>query len=182
MSLGDRRFTFDAKTGPLYLRYLVMWVVTAALLVLGPLLATRAGVLAATQMSREDVATTLPPQMVAGVIVAGLLLMMIYGLTSAWYRAAQFNHFAQATRLGDIQFNGRMSGVGLFWLTLGNWAIAIASLGLLLPLIQARSAHYMITRLDVIGGETLEAITQSTADPSAAKGEGLANAFNFDAF
>jgi uncharacterized membrane protein YjgN (DUF898 family) len=181
MSLGDRRFTFDAKTGPLYLRYLVMWVVTAALLVLGPLLATRAGMLAATQMSRED-AATLPPQMVAGVIVAGLLLMMIYGLTSAWYRAAQFNHFARATRLGDIQFNGRMSGFGLFGLTLGNWAIAIASLGLLLPLIQARSAHYMISRLDVIGGETLEAITQSAADPSAAKGEGLANAFNFDAF
>ncbi|MBX9925171.1 MAG: DUF898 domain-containing protein [Hyphomicrobiaceae bacterium] len=177
MALGDRRFEFAASTGPLYWRYLVVWLVNLMLIALSLVILAAAGG-TVTGLSKNAAAARS-----AFVLVPGLLLLfLIYGLTSAWYRAAQFNHFARSTRLGDTRFDGRMSGWGLFGLTFSNWLLIVGSLGILLPVAQTRNAAYFVHHLDVIGGDDLDTITQSLADPRAARGEGLANAFNFDAF
>ncbi len=172
MSLGDRRFAFTPSSGQLYWRFLIVWLING-------LLVTAAVSIVVTAVKWGDLAAIRP---VVWLIPGILVILLIYGLTSAWYRAAQFNHFARSTRLGDVRFDGHMSGWSLFGLTLTNWLIIVASLGILLPVAQARNARYFVEHLDVIGGDELGSVTQSSIDPRLARGEGLANAFNFDAF
>lgn len=59
--------------------------------------------------------------------------------------------------------------------------IAVLSFTLLLPVTQARSMGYLISNLDLEGTVNVDKIAQSSADPMAT-GEGLAQAFDIDAF
>jgi len=71
--------------------------------------------------------------------------------------------------------------------TAGLQAAAIAlpltlvlSLGLLMPIVQARSLRYMVQHLSVVGTAPLAHIMQSSG-PDVKFGEGLAEAFDVDA-
>lgn len=59
--------------------------------------------------------------------------------------------------------------------------VAALSFTLLLPVTQARSMGYLINNLSLEGTVDVDKIAQSTADPMAT-GEGLAQAFDVDAF
>ena len=59
--------------------------------------------------------------------------------------------------------------------------VAALSFTLLLPVTQARSMGYLINNLSLDGTVDVDKIAQSTADPMAT-GEGLAQAFDVDAF
>ncbi|KUO63526.1 MAG: hypothetical protein APF80_05130 [Alphaproteobacteria bacterium BRH_c36] len=59
--------------------------------------------------------------------------------------------------------------------------ITVLSFTLLLPVTQARSMGYLINNLSLEGTLDVDKISQSTADPMAT-GEGLAQAFDVDAF
>ena len=74
-----------------------------------------------------------------------------------------------------------MSGRGLLWLTISNFLIVIFSFGLLAPIAQARAARYFVENLQFDGPVPFDTIAQATADGTT-QGEGLAQAFDFDAF
>ena len=179
LRFGDAAFTFNGSPGPLYVRFLIMWIVNVMLLLVGIAGLGAAGAIGMQARTSNGRAVTPEAVLMIAGLVVGVLL--IYGLTSAWCRAAKFNHFARSTSLGDVRFKGHMTGVGLFWLTLSNWFLSIASLGILMPLVQARSARYFVDSLEIVGGSGIGSVKQS-AGAAAGRGEGLAHALNFDAF
>jgi uncharacterized membrane protein YjgN (DUF898 family) len=204
MRFGDARFTFEGSSGPLYLRFVLVWIVSAIAAVIGiglvvifsiagasipvppgmvgsPVLGSPVygqAVLAPVVLGQASTGAPVVALIGLAAIAGGLLL---YGLVTAWYRAFQFNHFAACTRLGDVRFVGTMTGFGMLWLTLTNWALTIFTFGLLVPVAQARSARYAVTHLTVVEPAVAPVIAAASDDIDRTRGEGLAHAFDFDA-
>ncbi len=63
----------------------------------------------------------------------------------------------------------------------GGIVLLAASAGLFGPIIQARTARYLVENLSIDGLVPLAAIAQG-ADQGIKRGEGLAQAFDVDAF
>lgn len=69
----------------------------------------------------------------------------------------------------------------LVWLTATNALLRIFSLGILSSVAEARSMRYIVERLSLDGPVTWQRIAQNP-DALLKRGEGLAEAFNVDAF
>jgi len=180
MRFGNRPFTFHENPGPLYGRFIVLWIggMLVGALYLGGIFA-----IMATQMVKA--AGKAPPQLSPqGAVLVFMLLFLCYILfllVSSWYRAGQFNHFAASTSFEGVPLKGSMTGLGLLGLTLTNFFIVIGSLGVLQPVAQARSARYFINTLAFEGPVQFDQIAQAEGKADG-QGEGLAQAFDFDAF
>jgi uncharacterized membrane protein YjgN (DUF898 family) len=184
MRFGDRTFHFTAPSGPLYSRFAILWLAAIVIMFVA---SSTIGVLLALVVRPEDFQPDVPPGMprmaallaiVYGVTFGGFL---IYGIFSAWYRAGMMNHFAAHTTFEGASFRGSATAGSLMWLTVSNYLMVLLTLGLLSPLAQARSARYFVERISIQGEVPLAQITQRAEDPIR-RGEGLAQAFDVDAF
>jgi uncharacterized membrane protein YjgN (DUF898 family) len=117
------------------------------------------------------------------VVIYGILLvgLLLYGVLSAWYRAGMMNHFAAHTSYEGARFSGRADAPSLIWLSISNFLLVLLSLGLLAPIAQVRSARYFVQRLSLEGSLPVASIAQGAED-QIRRGEGLAQAFDVDAF
>ncbi len=106
---------------------------------------------------------------------------IVYSIVSAWYRAKQINHFAAHTHFDKASFRSRVTAGGLIWIGVTNILLVIFTLGLLIPVAQARAARYLVENLEIVGAVSLDEIAQG-ADAGIRRGEGLAQAFDVDAF
>jgi uncharacterized membrane protein YjgN (DUF898 family) len=233
MRFGNRPFRFDALSGPLYPRFVGLWIGGVVLYIgfFGALFAIMwPGLLEAQRLG-------VPPQpsttQISLMLATFLLFMLLYGLVSAWYRAGMMNHFAAHTTFEGARFSGRADAPSLIWLTISNFLILLTGavlagillmlmlglgaggvmlatgagagqtagmqqtimaalpvlvlivlltgFGILLPMVQARSARYFVQRLSLDGAIPVAAIAQAAED-RIRRGEGLAQAFDVDAF
>ena len=116
MRFGDRPFRFSAGSGPLYPRFAVLWIgaiviMLAASSVIGAvtiLVFRPEDLQPGGQPNASRLATLLV--LVYAIILAGLL---IYGIFSAWYRAAMMNHFARHTAFEGATFEGHATAGSL---------------------------------------------------------------------
>ena len=115
--------------------------------------------------------------------MAGTLLAasFLYSIITAWYRAAQANIFAAATRFDGVPLKLSVTAGGLIWLFVTNYVMTTFSIGILKPVAEARSAKYFVERFGFAGPIDIEKIAQSQAALDRT-GEGLAQAFDVDAF
>jgi uncharacterized membrane protein YjgN (DUF898 family) len=182
MRFGDRAFAFNAPSGPLYARFAVLWIAAVAI-------ATAAGI-AAYSLFMADVAAfdpslgrefALTPPTVGRMLALAAAAYITYAIISAWYRARQINHFAAHTHFDKASFKSRVTAGGLIWIGVTNILLVIFTLGLLIPVAQARAARYLVENLEIAGGVSLGEIAQG-ADAGIRRGEGLAQAFDVDAF
>ena len=97
------------------------------------------------------------------------------------YSTRVSNWFAAHTRLHNGRFRLDLKPKDLFFLRLGNFFIALLSLGILLPFVQKRMARFIVTRLSFEGTVDLAKLTQAT-DSLEHSGEGLGEFFDIDAF
>jgi uncharacterized membrane protein YjgN (DUF898 family) len=181
MRFGDRPLTFDAKSGALYKRFWALWV--GSLVLAAFFFAAFAGVMgkkldAAQRLGRPYQPT---PGEVGTVVVIALITLLLYAIISAWYRAGVMNHFAAHTHFEGATFRGTATASGLIWLAVSNFCLTIFSLGILAPLAQVRTARYSVQNTVLEGVIPLAAIGQRAAGDGK-YGEGLAQAFDFDAF
>ena len=95
--------------------------------------------------------------------------------------AGMLNYFAAHTRLQGTGFTLKATAPSLVWLAASNFLIRVFSLGFLSAITEARSMRYMVTRLSCDGAIVWEKIAQNP-DALLKRGEGLAEAFNVDAF
>ncbi len=182
MRFGDKAFRFTASARPLYLRFLLLWVGTIAILLI-------AGSAAKTILMQQFLTFdtdhprgyTISPSGAVVIAAIALAAYFAYAIVSAWYRASQINHFAAHTHFDDATFRANVSAGGLVWLTLGNLLLVLLSLGALTAVAQVRSARYYVSHLTLDGPVALGAIAQGD-DHGITKGEGLAQAFDVDAF
>jgi len=181
---GNRPFEFTAQARVLYLPFAVLWFGGAAIIFLGyhamwyfnpPTDLFNTDPQAGGGLDRGKIIWVIKLYVLIG------LGYLLYSVLSAWYRARQFNHFANHTFFENGRLSGSMRWLGLLWITVSNYLIVFLTLGLLAPIAQARMMRYTIDHLEFVGTAPLQEIAQNAAaEPNL--GEGLAQAFDIDGF
>jgi uncharacterized membrane protein YjgN (DUF898 family) len=187
-ALGNRPLLFSGTAKSLYGRYALLWFGTIILYVgtfaiIGTVLGTSFRPDQPQQwlmLTRRDWAT-----MVAALVGS----LVIWSLMSSFYYARLYNHIAESTHLpaagvaaaDSPRFDLNVKGWRIIWLFVSNALITYLSLYILKPVATARAMKYYTENLAIVGpfdpasiGQNLAAIDQS--------GEGLAQAFDLDAF
>jgi len=179
---GDKPFTFGGRAGPLYRRFWVVWL-SAVLLAAGTLAAS--GLLLGLETTRTGARIpdlrNLSRATMAGMAGIAFAALLLFVMIRAWYTTRVLNYFAAETRFGGAAF-ALSAGVASFvWLTASNYLIRVLSLGFLSPVAEARAMRYIVDRLSLDRAVDWSEIGQNP-DALLASGEGLAEAFNVDAF
>ncbi len=189
MRFGESTFKYKGRAGPLYPPFVLVWIggIIALVIVIG---GTAAIMWSRVQDSIEAAGSGNGPPvpeplswtelgaMYGLYAIAGLVLLMF----GANYFARTLNFFTNFTSFaGTAGFKLRASAASLLWLTVSNLALTIFSLGILGPVAIARRMRYIVDRLEITGGVDFPSIVQSTAGRGT-RGEGLATAFDVDAF
>lgn len=194
-SLGAETLRFEGVARTLYGRYALLWF-GSIVLFLG-----MAGGIAMALGRRVDVQNlywwvTLSARdwgKIAGIVIAAIF---IWSLMSSFYYAKLYNHIARSTFIGEAGMEagaaaGRANGAPHFdldvrgrhimWLFFTNSLITYLSLYVLRPIATARSMKYYAERLRLVGPFEPALLLQN---PNAVDqtGEGLAQAFDLDAF
>jgi uncharacterized membrane protein YjgN (DUF898 family) len=179
---GDKSFTFTGQSGPLYARYWLVWV-SAIVLYFAAFIGIFI-VLAAGQDWPPPPGMPMPPpsgRQTAAMTAIILGAFLIFAMIRAWYSSRMFNYFATQTRYQGCGFNLRTTVPSLVWLVASNYLIRLLSLGVLTPVTEARSMRYIVERLTIEGDVDWPAVAQNPA-ALMKRGEGLAEAFDVDAF
>lgn len=184
---GDKRIRFRmarAERKGVYGAFAIGWCLTVVLyfaavfVFVGVMAATSYGMtapLAAAPAPGPEV----PPDWAFTLILYGvaLLLSPLFFLIWAPYQAAILRSQAAGITIDSVGFALKVKAVPLWWLTITNLFALLFTLGLLMPWVQARTAKYLIERLEAAGTAELDQARQTTAGPKT--GEGLADAFGF---
>jgi uncharacterized membrane protein YjgN (DUF898 family) len=122
-----------------------------------------------------------PDVALVGKLYAYLLVyILVVVVASAAYHAALMRAVIAAIRVDQVQFSIAVKAVDLIVLSLTNVLILIFSLGFLLPVVEARSARFVLSRLSSTGTVDLSSVRQAPASSGA--DEGLADAFGISTF
>ncbi len=176
---GDKAFTFSGRAGPLYKRFWLVWF-SAIVLFIGTLVAIFVIIGFDMQggMPRPARLTLKTGAMSGGVV---FLALLVFAIIRAWYTTRVLNYFAAQTQFQGTAFTLAARVGSFIWLTASNYVIRILSLGFLSPIAEARSMRYIVDRLAIDGPVAWNEIGQNP-DSLLKTGEGLAEAFNVDAF
>ena len=179
---GDKDFSFTAGAAPLYKRFWVVWLGDI-------LLATVAiGAISAIVMTSLPQQVSGPPRIpnialgkIASIAAIVFAAFLAFAMIHAWYSSRMLNYFAEHTKLQGAGFKLEATAPSLVWLVASNYLIRVLSLGFLSAVTEARSMRYLVDRLSCNGAIAFETIAQNP-DALLKRGEGLAEAFNVDAF
>ncbi|MGI9380532.1 MAG: DUF898 family protein [Methyloligellaceae bacterium] len=176
---GTMPFRFSASARELYGPFVVMWFGT--ILIYGMTLFILWLLYGSQLIELVQANIPPPPAMLFAILFSLFAAFVLYLLMSAWYNSRKFNLFARSTNIDAARLNLETTGLGLAGLQISNLLIVLLTLGIATPIVQARIARYFITRMSVVGAIDLDRIRQ---DYSATEktGEGLAEAFDIDAF
>jgi uncharacterized membrane protein YjgN (DUF898 family) len=181
MRFGDRPFKFTATSKPLYSRFVWLWV--AAVVILAAAISLIMYLISQDLAISEGTnpAQRISPATLGWIFAAYIGGFVLFGLASAWYYAFQFNHFSRNTHFEGASLRANLTGGGLIWVIITNMLITIFTLGILAPVTQARMMRYVVQNMGFVGTPPFAEIAQS-ADQHITRGEGLAQAFDIDAF
>ena len=179
---GDNAFTFTGVAGPLYRRFWLVWF-SALVLVVAASVAIAAIIGFDMPGSGGNVPAMrkLTDGKIAGVVAIVLGALLIFAMIRAWYSARMLSYFAAHTRLQGAGFTLKATAPTLVWLAASNYLIRIFSLGFLSAVTEARSMRYIVDRLSCDDAIAWNRIAQNP-DALLKRGEGLAEAFDVDAF
>jgi uncharacterized membrane protein YjgN (DUF898 family) len=181
---GDRAFVYKGQAGPLYPPFALAWLggIVVLMLYTGMIF----GYIGMNPERFTAPAETGQPFQLTwlenlGLFASVILLIFIYALFAGWYNARMLNQFTNNTKYQGLSFKLNVKIWGLVWLFVSNQLISILSLGMLTPVAEARSAKYVIDHMSTEGLLDVDGIAQSQAALDKS-GEGLAEAFDVDAF
>uniref|UniRef100_B0T500 DUF898 domain-containing protein n=1 Tax=Caulobacter sp. (strain K31) TaxID=366602 RepID=B0T500_CAUSK len=109
-----------------------------------------------------------------------LVYALVVTVASAAYHAAVMRAVVAAIRIDDARFSTSVKALDLIVLSLTNALIVVFSLGILTPVVAARTVRFVISRLSSTGTVNLAEVLQ--APRSAGGDEGLADAFDLSPF
>ncbi len=173
------RFAKGASASALYPPFALVWfaIFMVVLLLAGAVIVLYADI---SRRGEGLVLHAIPTSAkVYGAFALLLALAAIYLLLR--YHAHRLNWMAGNTFLQDGHFTLNFQAGDLFRLVVGNALILLLSLGVLLPVVQKRLVRHFVRYLGFEGTVDLAAITQA-GDTLEKTGEGLAEAFDIDAF
>jgi uncharacterized membrane protein YjgN (DUF898 family) len=189
--LGNRGLKLAGSTPRLYVRFGLLWIGTVAILIcvavaIGALIPQIETMRTPADWNRV---TRLQWLQVGGVITAAVF---VWSMISSFYRSTLYNMTADGTTFllagADAtagveapRFHLETRGPSLLWLYVTNQIITYGSLFVLRPVATARSMRYFVRNLSIVGAFTPATLLQNP-NVALTEGEGLAQAFDFDAF
>lgn len=176
---GQTAMHFEGSSRSLYMPFAVLWFgVIVIYCSIGATVYALLGdeLIAGAQTNAPPSPTTI--LLITMIIFAGLTL---FAIVSAWYESRKLNYFAACTTIDQARLRLETTPLSLIGLILSNLLIILFTLGILTPVAQTRIAGYFIKRMAIDGNINFDQIAQSTATLSKT-GEGLAEAFDIDAF
>jgi uncharacterized membrane protein YjgN (DUF898 family) len=110
-----------------------------------------------------------------------LLIPLTLGLSWFWYDARRLRYIVEHTQMEGLRFvlSTDCDGWMLRALKIGNFMIALLTLGLGYPIVVRRSMRFWCDNVSAVGAIDFDRIGQAEAMPGS--GEGLAGFFNIDA-
>lgn len=168
---GDRRFSFEGGTGPLYKRFALTWAMVIGLIALPVLI----GAVLSTAHAAGDGSVE-----VSFVDFLPVFFLLLLPLLMAFYQAGEMRYMASCTRYEGLTFTFDATVGSLVLLVGGNMLIMILTLSFGLPFAQMRKFRYFCDRLIAAGAVDFDDIRRS-AESRPTVGEGLADAFDIDA-
>jgi uncharacterized membrane protein YjgN (DUF898 family) len=176
MSFGPYAFAAEAKSGPVFGRFLLFYLAPFVIFIGGVALAAT-GALVGYGIGGEN------GGMIGGFIgIIGLLLFFYLGLglIAVAFFAAFYREAVGSTRWGDIGFSFEASTPDWIRLLLGDAALVVLTLGIGLIFLSYRHWKFFMIHLEARGEILLDELTQSTT-ATAGHGEGLLDAFDIGA-
>ena len=182
LRFGDRRLRFRMERserhgiygafalgwfGTLVGYFALLFLIFAVAMAAGPSLQPSAD-------GQPPVPSVLFTLMVYAVILA---VSPIFLLIWAPYQAALLRSIAGGITLDKSTFTLNVKAIPLWWLTVTNLLALLVSLGFLMPWVQARTARFLVQRIESTGTARLDLARQAERGPGS--GEGLADAFGF---
>jgi uncharacterized membrane protein YjgN (DUF898 family) len=158
MAYRDQHFQARPELGGLYRAFAIAWfgagaVYLGVLIALGVTIGPQ--ILASLQsLSLLPLADPLVQQTGLSIIAVGVLPITLALLN---YRTAWIEHRINAVATDQGRLRLRLPRLGFLWLSLGNLALLIATLGLAGPVAEARTVRYIIAHLSVEGRLDLSA-------------------------
>lgn len=179
-TFGDQRLGFEGSAGPLYPVFAVLWI-GCFVLIVGSIV----GVLAAIGFSNlgQIADGSFEGTRAQGLWIVAILIgaFLVFSVLSSWYQARKLVLFARYTSFDQGRFRLDVNGLGLIGLLVTNLLITVVSLTILSPVVQARTLKYFVDRMAIDGSIDFAKVAQSRAALGQG-GEGLAQAFDVDAF
>ena len=175
MSYGDQKLRWErSRKEGLYGPFALAWV--AGIAGYGVLIAAIMPAVMSSMQSGTEPGATLFVKIYGYALLYTLFLVV----ATAPYHAAVMRTIAGSIRLGDAKFGIDIKAAPLIGLTLTNVLIMLLTLGFLTPVVMARTAKFMISRLSSAGEAPLADALQASRGPKT--GEGLADAFDVSPF
>lgn len=174
LKFGDRPIRFDleaARKVKVYSVFALGWIVAviAYFLLVGVIIGMAPALTAAQERGE-------PPLAQIGMIYLlgfGFGVAMVFAF--APYQAAMLRSIVAGLGFDDARFRLALAWTDLVGLMISNLLISVLTLGFLFPVVEARTARFLIRRLSSLGLADLAAARQAPGGPRT--GEGLADAF-----
>lgn len=175
LRFGDRKFRFDmqaARAEGVYSAYALAWV---GVLVLYGVMSVQMVNLMMGLMPDGEPPTEPPLRMIVAIYGLFGVFLIAATLVVAPYQAAMLRSVAAGVKLEEASFKLDLKAGDMAVLSLSNLGLIVVSLGFLMPLVQARTTKFLVSRLSSTGTADLAAARQAIHGPRT--GEGLADAF-----
>ncbi len=176
---GTTALKFDPHQINLYSSFAISWFgVIFILLVTGYLLFYFFGPQLTASFGQK-----VPPQpsTFAAFAVFLFLTYVLIVAANCVYHSKKFNCFIKATSIDQMKLELHATPLSLARLYLGNILLTTLTLGLATPIVQSRIVGYFVTRMSIEGSLDFTRIEQDYSKTERI-GEGLAEAFDIDAF
>ncbi len=176
LSFGDKKLTWKRSPdenlyGPFVLAWIVGFFGYIGLFSL---------IVVDVMANRGATSPTASMAMMGRMYVYIFLYAIAVGLASAAYHAAVMRAVVSSIRLDDARFSLKVKAVDLIVLSITNVLITVFSLGILTPVVAARTVRFVISRLSSTG--TVDLVDVLQAPRSSGGDEGLADAFDLSPF
>lgn len=179
MSFGSQTFRANARTGPVFKRFLLFYlapILVVAILVAGAMMfGGRLTGMMPVPGTQPGAAVVLG---IVGFVVAGYAIL---GLIAVVYYAAFLREAIGHLSLGEIDFHFDARTSQFLKLFLGDVLLVVGTLGVGIMFLSYRHWKFFITHLEATGEVSLGSLSQSTL-PQPKQGEGLLDALDVGAF
>ena len=175
MSFGPYRFTANADSGPVLVRFLLFYLAPFVMFV-GMIAMGTMGLLGDFGEGNEGAA-------IGGVLTILGLVLFFYvglGLIAVAFYAAFYREVVGKTRWHDLEFAFEARTKDWVKLLVGDVVLVVITLGIGLIFLSYRHWKFFMTHMEARGEILLDDLTQSTT-ATARHGEGLLDAFDMGA-
>jgi uncharacterized membrane protein YjgN (DUF898 family) len=179
---GDKPFKTELSTGKYYSTSLITMALGFGLgFVAMMLFAVVLSLSGAGLSSISETPAGQMPEMQFGILFIFAAYIVIFSLIRAYYQACIRNHIFKTTQIENVAyFDSNVEFSHLAFLQVTNVIALMCTLGLALPWVKIRTAHFFVNYTRIYGLPGKDDVIDKLGDSTSAIGDEVANAFDID--